>query len=260
MDESIDLMYEVLDVSANMTALKTGTGWTRELVDAARFFGAPMISQDDLATIVGVSKGQLGTSKHLPRTLEVIGGSIDPSRCPWLRDGRVPSPAELERAAYASAVVRATECTRTYFRNEEKTRQEEAAVQAIVDAGFTRVDSKSIRDPDDLGPGECVHNTKLDGKQCDVLARLHDKRLLAIECKASNSAVNSIKRLNEVADKATVWNVARGQQVITAAVVSGILGASTVDDAFDKDFWVFWEYDLGQLTEFVLRTTERSGL
>jgi hypothetical protein len=257
LDESIDLMVKVMEVSANLTILDPSAAWDESLIDAARFFGGPMVSQDDLATIVGVTKAQTRKPANRAATLMILQGSLDASRCPWIAERRVPSDAEIERAVYASAVVRATERTRTYFRLEEQRRQERAAVAAVVAAGFTQVPRKSIRDVDDLAPGQCVHGVKFEGKQCDVLVRLRDKRHLAIECKASNSAVNSIKRLNEVADKGNVWSGARGRLAATAAVVAGIYKTANVEDAVDKGILVFWEHDLSTLTSFVINATPR---
>lgn len=257
LNEGIDLMTKVMEVSDNLTNLDSSAGWSESLIDALRFFGGPMVSQDDLATIVGVTKAQTRKPLNRAATLGVIRGSLDASRCPWIAEGYAPSAAEVERAAYASAVVQATERTRTYFRLEEQKRQEKAAVSAVVDAGFAEVSRKSICDVDELAPGQCVHGVKFEGKQCDVLVRLRDKRHLAIECKASNSAVNSIKRLNDVADKGTVWTHARGRLAATAAVVAGIYKPANIEDALDKGILVFWEHDLSVLTSFVENATPR---
>ena len=49
---------------------------------------------------------------------------------------------------------------------------------------------------------ECL----LGERKADVVVRLHDTRLMAIECKVSNSATNSVKRLNnDAAVKAGYW-------------------------------------------------------
>jgi hypothetical protein len=55
-------------------------------------------------------------------------------------------------------------------------------------------------------PGEFCGETRLAGTRADVVARLRDGRVMAIECKVSNSAVNSYKRLiHDTGGKAATW-------------------------------------------------------
>ena len=59
-----------------------------------------------------------------------------------------------------------------------------------------------------------------------VVVRLWDGRLMPIECKVSNSQVNSIKRLtNDAAVKARIWIDDLGRNnVVPAAILSGVFG------------------------------------
>jgi hypothetical protein len=87
-----------------------------------------------------------------------------------------------------------------------------------------------------------------------VLVRLFDERFLAIECKSSNSAVNSIKRLNDVFEKAEVWRRARGNTVVTAAVIAGVFDLRSLETAQEKSVYLFWEHDLSQLKKYIKAT------
>ncbi len=106
---------------------------------------------------------------------------------------------------------------------------------------------------DQLQRGEYTRETIVDVDKCDVPARLRDGRLLLLECKVSNSAVNSLKRLNDVIKKAQRWRDSFGRGMcITAAVLSGVY---KVDHLFlaQRDVCIFWERDLnlGALRQFV---------
>lgn len=91
------------------------------------------------------------------------------------------------------------------------------------------------------------------GSKCDVPVRLHDGRLLALECKVSNSALNSVKRLiRETGGKARAWKNAFGLQVITGAALAGVYKLGNLMDAQENyGIAMFWEQDLRPLQEFV---------
>ncbi len=82
---------------------------------------------------------------------------------------------------------------------------------------------------------------------------LRDSRLLLIECKVSNSSLNSIKRLlRETCGKATQWRSGFGERAITAAVLSGVFKLRHLQQAQnDYGVAIFWERDLGPLASFV---------
>lgn len=83
--------------------------------------------------------------------------------------------------------------------------------------------------------------------------RLLDGRLLAIECKVSNSAINSVKRLlRETGNKAERWRDAFGQQALPAAVLSGVYRLGNLVEAQETlQITLFWEHDLDKLAAFV---------
>ena len=94
----------------------------------------------------------------------------------------------------------------------------------------------------------------LSGAKCDVPTRLQSGRILAIECKVSNSEVNSIKRLiRETGGKADKWRESFGQGLVTVAVLSGVFAVRTLQDAQDTHrVGIVWEHDLKPLRDFAM--------
>ena len=73
-----------------------------------------------------------------------------------------------------------------------------------------------------LGRSEFTRETALAGAKCDVPVRLKDGRLFPIECKVSNSEVNSTKRLiRETRGKHNEWRREFGGELMTGAVLAG---------------------------------------
>ena len=87
---------------------------------------------------------------------------------------------------------------------------------------------------------------QLGERKADIVIRLHDTRLLAIECKVSNSALNSVKRLNnDAAVKADYWIKQFGiSQIVPAAVLSGVFKVINLDQAQQRGLSLFGSHDL----------------
>lgn len=106
----------------------------------------------------------------------------------------------------ASASLMATQRVQTNRRNQAKTDQEGAVKAYLADIGLTEVESREINTHGEAPPpgsfcGECLFGHR----KADIVVQLHDGSLMPIECKVSNSATNSVKRLNnDAAAKAAV--------------------------------------------------------
>src|SRR6185369_9932340 len=98
--------------------------------------------------------------------------------------------------------------------------------------------------------------SKLGERKADVVVRLHDTRLMAIECKVSNSATNSVKRLNnDAAVKAEYWLTQFGtQQVVPAAALAGVFKLLNLRQAQERGLALFWTHDLDKLGAFIAST------
>ena len=94
---------------------------------------------------------------------------------------------------------------------------------------------------------------QLGERKADVVVRLHDTRLMALECKVSNSSTNSVKRLNnDAAVKAEYWLKVFGtSQVVPAAVLSGVFKVMNLAQAQERGLALFWSHDLDKLGAFI---------
>lgn len=226
------------------------------LVPAARFLGGPPVSEDDLEGLVGTRVGKRLGGELAAKIAKVLRAAWDPIRFPWVEQARPPRRQEREAAIAWTSGVWSVERVRTRQRNESSKRQESAVAEALSASGYTRVprpEGRAVRSLDDLARGQFTLEVVLSGAKCDVPVRLLDGRLLAVECKVSNSAVNSVKRLvRETGGKADRWRGAFGDQVVTAAVLSGVykLG-NLVDVQRQQRVALFWEHDLTPLQRFV---------
>lgn len=103
-------------------------------------------------------------------------------------------------------------------------------------------------------PGHFCGETRLAGTRADVVVHLKDGRVMPIECKVSNSTVNSYKRLvHDTGGKAAHWYNQLGRaQVIPTAVLSGVYGTANLEDVQEnKGVYLFWQHRLGDLAAFV---------
>ena len=85
--------------------------------------------------------------------------------------------------------------------------QEQAVKDLLASIGFKEVATREIpmltAAPNS---GEFCGETRLAGTRADVVVRLRDSRVMPIECKVSNSAVNSYKRIvHDTGGKAATW-------------------------------------------------------
>lgn len=226
-----------------------------DLLPIARFVAGPPLSDDDLQTLADGKLSARKPQKEIAaRVAEVIGALRDPTRFPWLPEKRAATSAERVAAIRATVALATTERVRTLWRNESSARQQEAAREALKAAGFKEAPRVAkVDNLDQIARGSFMQEVQLDGAKCDIPVRLHDGRLLAIECKVSNSSLNSVKRLlRETGGKARAWDAAFGKTVLTGAVIAGVYKLLHLKEAQDDyDVAIFWEHDLAPLASFV---------
>lgn len=225
-------------------------------VTAFRYVAAPPISKDDLETLADVSQTSVvqGDAAHNERVRATICQVIDPFRFPWIRAGRDPTAAELEAGIVSCAAMMATQSVATERRAAANTGQEDAVKAELVARGFVEVARRNIRHIGDApNPGEFCPESLLGTTRGDVIVTLRDRRVMAIECKASNSAVNSFKRLNhEALGKAAKWTQGFGPlHVVPAAVLSGVFSAANVEAAQGAGLAIYWQNRIADLGDFV---------
>jgi hypothetical protein len=239
--------------------LRTETGRT-----AFRYLGAPPISEDDLETLAEARLASSSAEAGHPqrdRLLAVMRLIADPRRFPWLAERREPSAAELQAAVLASAALMASQRVQTLRRGDEKSAVEGAVKGLLVGIGWRLADDRPARGIQKLitdSPPErsFMTQTNLGSDNADVIVRLGDGRLLAIECKGSNSEINSRKRLNkEAVQNARAWLARFGSdQVVPAVALQGVFNSRYVAEAQDTPMAIFWSHRLDDLRNFILET------
>ncbi|HEU0078341.1 MAG TPA: XamI family restriction endonuclease [Longimicrobiaceae bacterium] len=231
------------------------------LTEAFRYLSGPPISLDDLKTLASAPSLH---RKHLEkdpslvrRIVQTVLIGLDRQRFPWLLEGREPSEAERSAAVLASAALMATRRVGTKRRSAGKREQEERVEAALLMAGMRRVPTRNITNLA-LAPemGEFCRESMLGNRKADFVVRLWDQRILPIECKVSNSATNSVKRLNnDAAAKAEVWRQDFGaRQVVPAAVLSGVYKLRNLEDAQARGLSLFWAHDLDVMLQWIEAT------
>lgn len=263
-DEYQGVVEELLESTVDLTALdEEAVGEIisdKEALWAFRFLAGPPVSEDDLKTLAETTLSPKALAKNPDarrRILEVVKMGLDRRRFAWLAEGREPNEAERRAAVVASAALIATSKTQANRRNEGKSEQEAAVKKALAATGMTEVAARAIRTFEDApAAGKYCGESDLGGQKADIVVRLWDNRVMPIECKVSNSAVNSVKRLNrEAAAKAEAWKKDFGVLHMTpAAVLSGVYKLHNLEDAQRRGLTLFWAHALEQLTDWIAKT------
>ena len=98
----------------------------------------------------------------------------------------------------------------------------------------------------------------MGSRKADIPVRLFDGRLMPVECKVSNSSTNSVKRINNDAQaKASAWHRELGtNQVVPAAVISGVFKVHNLVQAQDAGLTLFWAHKLEDMKSFIEATLD----
>ncbi len=228
------------------------------LLDAFRYLAGPPISADDLRVLAEavLTPSRLRNDEEMVRRIvEVVRAGIDRRRFPWVSDAREPTEAERSGAVLASAVLIATNRVGTSRRSVGKERQEALVEQALVQAQMKKVPTRIVETMNLAPrPGEFCRESQLGSRKADFVIGLYDQRLLAVECKVSNSEINSIKRLNnDAAAKATTWLKEFGSKnVVPSAVLSGVFKLRHLLRAQEEQgCTIFWAHDIGAMVRWI---------
>lgn len=234
--------------------------YAKGLGDPLRYFAAPPISQDDLKALVESSLAMrtLRRKPHVSRSvLRTVLLTLDPLRFPWVHHGTAPRGPEWRSAINSTSALMATQQVATSRRHSGKNDQENAVRSYLTSLGLAEVAPRRI---DTFytapAPGEFCGECEVAERKADIVVRLFDGRLLLIECKVSNSALNSVKRVNNDAGaKAAAWTQRLGDsQVIPAALLSGVFKVRNLNQAQDLRLTLFWAHRLTDLGAFIMAT------
>lgn len=234
---------------------------------ALRYLGAPPVSEDDLKTLSGDSLAPTLVRNEQDRADAIAGVMVqilDPKRFPWIYEKRAPATEEIERAVLASTVVAAAQRVQTSRRADER-----AAVEGAVKGLLSGLKWKQVPAPkngiknvrrDAPGPGEFMASVTLGSDGADFVTGLRDHRLLALECKGSNSEINSRKRVNkEVANNAQAWLREFGDgTVIPAAAIQGVFKPAYIAGVQETPVVFFWGHRPDDLRDLLSKARSKT--
>jgi hypothetical protein len=258
-DEARSAVEDLLELTTDLGNLRQVGGKTiveGGCLEAVRYLAAPPVSTDDLETLSGVRESQFVRPDKWPIVVETIKAYIDSRRFPWLVDNQEPTEAERHAAIMSTAAQIAARRILTARANEAKTAQESLVKEALREAGFEEVRAREIKYSGAFPKvGEYCGESKVGTKKADIVVGLRDTRILAIECKVSNSKVNSTKRIGEAAAKAKDWIEDFGRIVIVpCAVIAGVYNPQNLTTAQSRGLTIWWSHDIAAMISWISST------
>ena len=226
---------------------------------ALRNLAASPISADDLNTLLDAvlsRKAVRGSQALADRIAQLLRDCLDPKRFPWIAASRAATPAELATARLATAVLITVSTVQAARRGEESKALEGKVEDILLAAGYekTRKRAGGIK----LGAhfperGTFVRTCAFGTHNADFVIALGDGRVLALECKASNSEVNGFKRLNKecVVDAGDWYRKFGESNVLAAAALRGVFKATNVVSAQEQRVHIFWWHRMEALADFL---------
>lgn len=257
-EDALDAIEDLLEATNDLLSLPVdgrGVIVSPRHLEAFRYLAAPPISQDDLETLSAVRAKDFASERGWPSVVTWIQDTLDAHRFPWVREHREPTDSERKTATISTAAQIAARRILTSRANDAKAAQEDLVKNALRDAGFIEVPPRRIANLHaGPSPGEFCGESELGGSKADVIVRLPDFRTLAIECKVSNSSVNSYKRVNhEAANKAKNWIQKFGtQEIVAAAVIGGVYSPAALVKAQELGLTLWWSHDIDVMIDWIL--------
>ena len=258
-----DAVENLLETTVDLTTLAEQAATVLldpDLLYAARYLAGPPISVDDLTILAAASLSAPQIKRDpasAPRIIETILLGLDRERFPWLAENREATEGERRTAVIASAALIASQRVRTNRANASPARQQKLVRDALKVAGFVEDSPKAIPNVS-VAPaiGHFCGESNLGTRKADVVVRLWDGRVLAAECKVSNSEVNSIKRLtNDAAVKARIWREDFGPaNIVPCAVLAGVFGLRHLKESQERGLTLFWSHSIDEMMTFIEET------
>jgi hypothetical protein len=257
---NIGLVASLFESTNDLLTFGTGQALAERpsLLAVARYLAGPPVSADDFDTLAGatIAKRRRLDDTLAQRAAALLETAIDRTRFPWLfsQPSRPPTPTEREVALKWTAGLKTLQEVQTTRRATSSARQEAAVAALLERQGYRKQTPGPVTFVDDVERGSYARETLVAGVKCDLPVRLYDGRLLLIECKVSNSALNSVKRLNrECGGKAGHWRDKFGQSAVSAVVLAGVFRLANLKAAQEEhQLALFWEHDLTPLERFLI--------
>ena len=270
--DAVDWHAAVAEARSAISAALRASDYLRDVTGAIRDSGehsrvirhilAPPLSQDQFSLCYpGWSKSseKQGGRRPSEATGVAVTKAVNERRwkalTPWLETGRKPTRRELERVYWAIGTIIASQQFATVQRNRAAHKQEQDVVAILLRLGWTRMPS-SLRDTRaSLPERHFMHKTRFatenEPQEVDIALGLRGSVVLAMECKVTNDATNSVKRINDVLKKATAWKSHWGSFVKPAALLQGVIAERDVFRLLDANVEVFWSHDLMRFEQWL---------
>lgn len=264
-DYARGIVEELLEATVDLSQIKeqaVAVLTNPDLLEAVRYLAGPPMSADDLKVLTeaSLSPSRLRDDPDMAeRVVETVLLALDRRRFPWVGEDRGATDQERQAAALASAALVAYRRVLTLRANTGKNLQEDEVERVLLlpEAGFTKVPQRTVKNFGDApNPGEFCRESLFGDRKADLIVTLWDRRVMAMECKVSNSSTNSVKRLNnDAAAKAVRWiNLFGTQGTVPAAVLSGVFNRHNLEQAQAAGLTLFWAHDLAPLVAFLNAT------
>lgn len=255
-DKSRAELERAIEATANLTGIREALEVSGAYVRALRHLMAPPLSQDQFKLACAAwSKGTEKNGRPLkPDQAEVVAKTIST----WL-DPRITQ--ELAQGSHETALrgaiyLMASQMYQTERRNVLAAAQEEGACEVLDAMGFTRTPSVSVDQHGIVGPRCYMRKTNFltaDGAshEVDIAVGFEKNLVLALECKVSNDATNSIKRVNDVLKKHEAWKKQWGKFLVTGALLQGVFAAKDIERLRQERVQVVWSHRLDGFRDLI---------
>lgn len=236
----------------NLTGIETALKQSGAHVRALRHLMAPPLSQDQFKlACADWTKGSEKSGRPIEASqakivAETISGWLDPHLISEIAAGS--QTQALRGAVYLLANQR----YQTERRSLLATAQESQACEILNHAGYTFRTSELIDRHGLIPPRHYLRNANFATSdhaehEVDIAVGFKKDLVLAIECKVSNDATNSIKRINDVLKKHTAWKKKWGDFVVTGALLQGVFAAKDVARLQYAGVIILWSHRLDEL-------------
>ena len=269
-DDYRGVVEEVLEETVDLSQLRTKAldlVADKRKLEVLRYLSGPPVSADDLKVLLQAKSLAAGRFKTEPELVDRLMNFVqdwhDRRRFPWLSESREPEEHDRNAAILATSALLAMRHLETMRRNDGKNFQERVVAMQLLRSGFRQMPTREVKTLNQAPkPGEFCRESMFGSRKADFIVGLPDGRTMALECKVSNSATNSIKRLNnDAAVKATTWRSDFGTvQVVTAAVLGGVYAMRNLLDAQERRLTLFWVHDLAAMIDWIRSTDPNVGL
>lgn len=262
-DEVRATVENLLERTADLAHLRdqaVGVLSAHRLQESVRYLAGPPISVDDLKVVAEarLSASALAADPEMARrVIDTVLLGLDRHRFPWVTEGRAPTETERAVAITSTAALVAVRRVMTARANEAKGEQEQHVKDALTAVGFTEVGPREITTLHHApATGEYCGESTFGTRKADLVVRLWDHRVMALECKVSNSSTNSVKRLNnDAAVKAGVWLDEFGTaQTVPAAMLAGVFKRHNLEQAQARGLTIWWSHQLDVMVDWIART------